>query len=128
MDAKRSTKYEFLVKHYKIYNDRPPELISRQSDFFYHRKLAIATALKTVKENNTSKKKPLRITGYTHKNLCGIDADAHNAAGIKKGLYETLNKLLEECDSVHITFIYTDNKQVEIKINKAKHNNLRKTK
>lgn len=56
MDAKRSTKYEFLVKHYKMYNDRPPYLISRQSDFFYHKKLAIATVLKTVKENNTSKR------------------------------------------------------------------------
>lgn len=128
MDAERSTKYEFLVKHYKMYNDRPPELVSRQSDFFYHRKLAIATAIKTVKESNSSKKKLLRITGYTHKDLYGIDAEAHSAAGIKKGLYETLNKLLEECASVHITLTWADNKQVEITINKTKHNNLRKTK
>lgn len=128
MDAERSTKYEFLVKHYKMYNDRPPELVSRQSDFFYHRKLAIATAIKTVKESNSSKKKLLRITCYTHKDLYGIDAEAHSAAGIKKGLYETLNKLLEECASVHITLTGADNKQVEITINKTKHNNLRKTK
>lgn len=128
MDAKSGTKYEFLVKHYNMYNDRPPELISRQADFFYHRKLAIATAIKTVKESNSSKKKLLRITGYTHKDLYGIDAEAHSAAGIKKGLYETLNKLLEECASVHITLTWADNKQVEITINKTKHNNLRKAK
>lgn len=122
MTTRKIIKYEFLVKHYKMYNNRPPYLISRQSDFFYHKKLAIATAIKTVKESNTSKKKLLRITGYTHKDLYGIDADAHSAAGIKKGLYETLNKLLEECDSVHMTLTCADNKQVEITINKTKHN------
>ena len=122
MITRKVIKHEFLVEYYKQPKDGPPELISRQADFFYHRKLAIATALKTAKEINTSKKKLLRITGYNSRDLYGIDADNHSAAWIKKDLFETLNKWLEEFDYVHMTFAYADNKMVELTINKTKHN------
>lgn len=121
MVTRKVIKYEFLVEYYKLTKDRPSELITRQADFCYNRELAVEIALKAVKAINTSKKKLLKITGYNSKDLYGIDADNHSTAWIKKDLFETLNKWLEEYDLVHMTFDYADNKLVDLTINKTKH-------
>lgn len=122
MITRKIIKYEFLVEYYKEHKDRPPDLISRQADFCYNKEITVEIALKTAKDINSSKKKLLRVTGYNDKDLYGIDADAHSAAWVRRDIYETLNKWLEKCDYVHMTFLYADNKTVELSINKTKHN------
>jgi phage-related protein len=122
MITRKVIMYETLVEYYKQYKDKSPELLSRKADVHRSPEVAIDFALHTVKEINRSKKKLLRITGYTNKDMYGIDADAHSPAWIKKDIYETLNKWLEKCDYVCMTFSYADNKIVEVIINKTKHN------
>lgn len=122
MITRKVIMYENLVEYYKDYKDRPPELISRKADVHCSPEVAIDYALHKVKEINRSKKKLLRVTGYCYKDLYGIDADAHSAAWIRRDIYETLNKWLEKSDFVHMTFLYADNKTVEVTINKTKHN------
>ena len=114
--------YETLVEYYKHYKYKSPELLSRKADVHRSSEVAIDFALHTVKEINRSKKKLLRVMGYTCKDLYIIDADAHSPAGIKKDIYETLNKWLEKYDYVRMTFTYADNKTVDVVINKTKHN------
>ena len=126
MNSRKAIMYDILVEYYKDYCDKPTELISRAIDFHYNLEVAINFALNMVKDINRSKKKLLRVTGSTYKDLYSIDAPAHSATGIRKDIYETLIKWLEKCDFVHMTFSYADNKLVELTINKTKHNHLRR--
>lgn len=127
MTTRKEIMYYSLVEYYKDYKDRPPELLSRTADVHRNPEAAIDIAWHRAKESNRSKKKLLRVTGYSHKDMYGIDADAHSAAWIRRDIYETLIKWLEESDYVHVTLLYADNKTVEISINKVKHNHQRRT-
>lgn len=122
MITRKVIMYETLVEYYKQYKDKSPELLSRKADVHRSPEVAIDFVLHTVKEINRSKKKLLRVFGYTNKDLYIIDADAYSPAWIKQDIYETLNKWLEKYDYVCMTFTYADNKTVEVIINKTKHN------
>ena len=122
MITRKVIMYETLVEYYKHYKHKSPELLSRKADVQRSPELAIDYALHTVKEINRSKKKLLRVTGYTCKDLYIIDANTCSPAWIKKDVYETLNKWLEKFDYVRMTFTYADNKAVWVIIEKTKHN------
>ena len=122
MITRKVIMYETLVEYYKHYKYKSPELLSRKADVHRSPGVAIDFALHTVKEINSSKKKLLRVMGYTCKDSYIIDAAAHSPAWIKQDIYETLNKWLEKYDYVRMTFTYADNKTVWVIINKTKHN------
>lgn len=122
MITRKIIRYEILVEYYKACGCRPGELIDRKTDFCYNKDYTVELALKTVSAINSSKKRLIKVAGYNDKHFCKGELEIFSAAQIRKDAQEALNKLLEESDCAHMTFIYADNKIVELTINKTKHN------
>ena len=122
MITRKIIKYEILVEYYKAYGRLPLELIARKTDFCYNLETAVELALKTVKVINSSKKRLIKVAGYNDKHFCKGELEIFSGPQIRKDIQEALNKQLEESDFAHMTLTYADNKQVEITINKTKHN------
>lgn len=128
MTTRKAIMYDILVEYYKNYSNKPPELISRTTDCHYNLEVAIVFALHAVRCINRSKKKLLQVVGCNEKEYCSLKAEDCRVAQRRKEIQKVLNKWLDESDCVHMSFIYVDNKIVNLTINKTKHNHLRKTK
>lgn len=127
MSTRKVIRYEILVEYHKAYGFLPLELIDRKTDFCYNKDYTVELALKIVKAINSSKKRLILASSYSNKHFYDGKLETFKGPQIKKDVQETLNKGLEESDCVHMTFIYADNKTVELTINKTKHKHPRKT-
>lgn len=122
MITRKIIRYEILVEYYKAYGNLPLELIDRKTDFCYNKDYTVELALKIVKAINSSKKRLIRVAGYNDKHFCKGELEIFSSPQIRKDVQKELNKDLEESDCVHMSFIYADNKIVNLTINKTKHN------
>lgn len=122
MITRKIIRYEILVEYYKAYGNLPLELIDRKTDFCYNKELTVELALKIVKAINSSKKRLIRVAGYNDKHFCKGELEIFSSPQIRKDVQKELNKGLEESDCVHMSFIYADNKIVNLTINKTRHN------
>ena len=122
MITRKLIRYEILVEYYKAYGNLPLELIDRKTDFCYNKDYTVELALKIVKAINSSKKRLIRVAGYNDKHFCKGELEIFSSSQIRKDVQKELNKGLEESDCVHMSFIYADNKIVNLTINKTRHN------
>ena len=122
MITRKLIRYEILVEYYKAYGNLPLELIDRKTDFCYNKDYTVELALKIVKAINSSKKRLIRVAGYNDKHFCKVELEIFSSSQIRKDVQKELNKGIEESDCVHMSFIYADNKIVNLTINKTRHN------
>lgn len=123
MSTRKVIRYDILVEYHKAYGFLPLELIDRKADFCYNKDYTVELALKIVKAINSSKKRLILASSYSNKHSYAGKLETFNGPHIRKDVKETLNKWLEKCDYVHMTFSYADNKIVDLTINKTRHNN-----
>lgn len=122
MNTRKVIRYEILVEYHKAYGFLPLELIDRKTDFCYNKDYTVELALKIVKAINSSKKRLILASGYSNKHFYNGELETFKGPHIRKDVKETLNKRLEKSDCAHMTFIYADNKIVDLTINKTRHN------